>query len=245
LVTHKIEATILKRILLVWFAANFALAGLFALLTGGWYIRLPAFVGMIAELGLIIVPNLFFPILLLRYGWPAPVSDLRQALGWEWKGWRPIFIGVIAFVIYLLMSTILLNILGPSIPYNLPGGEGGPISGLAGILALLYFIVFVVITVVGEETMFRGLIQTQTSQHYGVWAGVLLTIVFFGLRHLPADLFYAHVWNATPSMWIARQVDLYLCAILFSVARYFGRSTFASATMHFLIFMFILVQGFF
>ena len=240
---HKVTETMLKRILLVWFAANFALAGLFALISGGWYIRLPVLVGMVAELGLIIVPNLLFPFLLLRYGWPAPVSNLCLALGWEWKGWRPIFIGIIAFVIYLILSFPLSHILGPSIPYNMPG-QGGSISGLAGLLALLYFIVFVVITVVGEETMFRGLIQTQTGQLYGVLAGILLTIVLFGLRHLPADIFYAHVWNATPRMWLARQVDLYLAAILFSMARYFGRSTYASATMHFLIFMLILAQGF-
>ncbi len=233
----------LKRILLVWFAANFALAGLFAILTGGWYLRLPVGVRMITELGLIIVPNLLIPILLLRYGWPAPVSNLRQALGWEWKGYRPIFIGIIAFIIYLILSISSSHILGPSIPYNLPG-EGGSISSLAGLLALLLFIVFVAITVVGEETMFRGLIQTQTSQHYGFWVGVLLTVVQFGLRHLPADLFYAQVWNATPRMWLARQVDLYLGAILFSWARHFGRSTYASATMHLLLFIFILVIGF-
>lgn len=233
----------LKRILLVWFAANFALAGLFALITGGWYLRLPPFVGMIAELGLIIVPNLLFPVLLLRYGWLEPIGNIRQALGWEWKGWLPIFIGAFGLVIYLVLSTSLSHVLGPSIPYNLPG-QGGSISGLAGLLALLLFIVFAVITVVGEETMFRGLIQTQTSQFYGIWVGILLTIVLFGLRHLPADLFYAHVWSATPRMWLARQVDLYLGAILLSLTRYLGRSTYASATMHFLIFMFILVQGF-
>ncbi|MBN2385817.1 MAG: CPBP family intramembrane metalloprotease [Anaerolineales bacterium] len=234
----------LKRILLIWFVANFAIAGLFALLTGGWYLRLSTFAGIAAELGLVMLPNLLFPILLLRYGWPAPVSDLRQALGWQWKGWRPIFIGLIAFAIYRILSFFLSNILGPSIPYNLPGSEGGSIGGLAGILALLFFIGFVVITVMSEETMFRGLIQTQTSQSYGVWVGVLLTMVLFGLRHLPADIFYAHIWNATPRMWLARHVDLYLGAILLSLARYFGRSTYASATMHSLIFMLILVQGF-
>jgi membrane protease YdiL (CAAX protease family) len=233
----------LKRILLVWFAANFALAGLFALLTGDWYLRLPTFVEMAAELVLVIFPNLLFPILLLRYAWPAPVSNIRQALGWQWEDCRSIFIGLIAFVIYLVLSSFSSHILGPSIPYNLPG-QGGSIGGLAGLLALFLFIAFAVITVAGEETMFRGLIQTQTSQHYGVWAGVLLTIVLFGLRHLPADIFYGHIWDATPHMWLARQVDLYLCAILFSLARYFGRSTYASATMHFLIFILILVQGF-
>jgi membrane protease YdiL (CAAX protease family) len=234
----------LKRILLTWFVANFVIASLYAIITGGWYLRLPAYSAMTAELCLIILPNLLFPILLLRYGWTESVSNLRQALGWEWIGWRSILVGIIAFVIYLLLSTPLSRILGPSIPYNLPG-QGNSLGGIPVILALLIFLAFVVITVMGEETMFRGLIQTQTSHSYRAWEGILLTVVLFGLRHLPADIFYAQVWNATPQMWLARLADLYLGAVLLSLARYFGRSTYASATMHFLIFMFILVEGFF
>jgi membrane protease YdiL (CAAX protease family) len=235
---------LLKRILLVWFLANFVLAGAFALLTGGWYIRLPILWGMVAEISLIILPNLVFPILLLRFAWPIPVSDMRQALGWQRNNWRPVLVGAAAFSAYLGLSLLSAKFLGPSIPYSLPG-QGGGVSGLAGLLLLFAFLVFVVITVAGEETMFRGLIQTQVSQHYGVWIGILLTIILFGLRHLPADIFYANVWQATPRMWLARQVDLYLGAILFGLARYFGRSTYASATMHLLLFIFILVLGFF
>ncbi len=234
----------LKRILLAWFVANFVLAGIFAFFTGGWYLRLPMFTGMAAELGLIILPNLILPILLLRFAWPVPVADLRQALGWKKVGWRPFLIGAAAFVVYLALSILASKLLGPGIPYSKPG-EGGGIGGLAGLLFLLVFIVFVLITVAGEETMFRGLIQTQVGQHYGVWIGILLTVILFGLRHLPADIFYANLWQATPRMWLARQVDLYLGAVALSLARYFGRSTFASASMHFLIFMFILVSGFF
>lgn len=233
----------LKRILLAWLAANFVIAGLFALFTGGWYLHLPTFAGMAAELGLIMLPNLLFPILLLRFGWPAPISDLYSALGWQWKGWRPILFAVLAFIVCAFLSTFFTRILGPGISYNLPG-QGGPISGPAGLLALLFYIIFVVLTVVSEETMFRGLVQTQTSEHCGVWAGLLLTIVLFGLRHLPADIFFSQIWHATPRMWLAREVDLYLGAVLLSLARFFGRSTYASATMHFLIFMAILVQGF-
>jgi len=233
----------LKRILLVWFIANFLIAGVAALFIRGWYLQLPTLVGMVAELGLIILPNLLLPIFLLRYAWPIPIGSLRKGLGWQWMGWRPICVGMMAFALYLLLSIPLSNALGPGIPYSLPG-EGGPITGLAGLSALLLLVLFVVLTVVGEETMFRGLIQTQVSQHYAVWVGILLTVVLFGLRHLPADFFYAGVWNATPRMWLARQTDLYLGAVWFSLARYFGRSTFASATMHLLIFAFIFVQGF-
>ena len=234
----------IKRILLAWFVANFVLAGVFALLTGGWYIRLQPTAGMIAELGLIMLPNLLFPILLLRYAWPVPAGDLRQALGWQKKGWRPILIGLAAFALYLILSSLMSGLLGPGIPYSKPG-EGGGVSGLAGLALLFYFIVFIIITVASEETMFRGLIQTQISQKYGVWIGILLAVVLFGLRHLPADIFYAQVWQATPRMWLARQVDLYLAAIALGLARYFGRSTYASATMHLLIFLYILVSGFF
>ena len=161
----------LKRILLVWLIANFLIAGVAALLTGGWYLRLPTFVRIVAELGLIILPNLLFPILLLRYAWPIPIGGFRKELGWQWSGWHLILVGIIAFVIYLLLSIPLSNILGPSIPYSQPG-EGGPITGLAGLLALFLFVLFVVVTVIGEETMFRGLIQTQVSEHSGVWAGI-------------------------------------------------------------------------
>src|SRR5512140_252885 len=192
----------LKRIFLVWFMANFVLAGAFALLTGGWYLRLPTSLGMIAELSLIMLPNLVFPILLLRYAWPVPVDNFRRALGWQRIGWRPLLIGGAAFAIYLILSSLLSSLLGPSIPYSKPG-EGGGVSGLAGVLLLLYFIFFVIITVASEEAMFRGLIQTQISQKYGVWVGILVTVVLFGLRHLPADIFYAQVWQATPRMWVA------------------------------------------
>ena len=234
----------LKRILLAWFVANFVIAGLAAALTGGWYLRLPPLMSMGAELSLIILPNLLLPLLLLRYAWPAPVASLREALGWQWRGWRPVLVGAIAMAILWAVSMPIASVLGPGIPYNLPPGQGGgPITGLAGLLVLPLYAAFVVITVAGEETMFRGLIQTQVGARYGTWLGIGLTILLFGLRHLPADIFYAHLWNATPRMWLARQVDLYLGAILLSLARHFGRSTYASATMHLLIFVTIFVQG--
>ena len=234
----------IKRILLTWFCANFLFAGIFALLSGGWYLRLPTFVGIGAEVGLIVLPNLLLPVLLLRYAWPEKIERLSLALGWTRNGWRPILVGATAFGIYLLLSTLLSYLLGPGISYNKPG-QGGPIPGWLGLLVLLGYILFARLTAAGEETMFRGLIQTQVSHRYGVWAGIFLTMLLFGLRHLPADIFYAQLSNATAGMWLSREVDLYLGAGLFSLARHFGRSTYSSAIMHFLIFMGILVQGFF
>lgn len=105
-----------------------------------------------------------------------------------------------------------------------------PILGI-----LLGLVVFAVITVAAEETMFRGWIQTQVGERYGVWVGLALGAVLFGLRHVPADLFYARMWKATPQMWLSRHVQLYLVAGLLGMTRYVGRSTYASAVMHALL----------
>jgi membrane protease YdiL (CAAX protease family) len=231
----------LKRIVLIWITANFLIAASAAVLTGGWYLRLPLLPGMGAELGLIILPNFILPLLLLRYAWPAPIASIRQALGWQWGGWRPVLVGIVAVAADWALATPIAMALGPGIPYSPPGFT--PITGLAGLLFLPVYAAFAVITVAGEETMFRGLIQTQVGARYGTLLGIGLTVLLFGLRHLPADIFYAHLWNATPRMWLAREVDLYLVAILLSLARHFGRSTFASATMHILIFVMMVVQA--
>lgn len=100
---------------------------------------------------------------------------------------------------------------------------------------LLGLLAFTVITVAAEETMFRGWIQTQVGERCGAWAGLGTGALLFGLRHLPADLFYARVWQATPQMWLSRQVQLYLAAGLLGLARYLGRSTYSSAIMHGLV----------
>ena len=235
----------LKRILIVWAIANFAIVGLISWVAGEWYIgwHVSPIIGMLAELGLIMLPNLLLPILVLRYWWPEPVGSIREALGWQWLGWRSVLSGIVAFLSFYVLLKVVVALVGNSIPYNLPGatGEGIPIRQPLDILrilgVLLGLVAFVVITVAGEETMFRGWIQTQTGQCYGAWIGLPLGALLFGLRHLPADLFYAQIWQATPQMWLSRQVQLYLVALCLGLARHYGKSTYASAITHALVFV--------
>jgi membrane protease YdiL (CAAX protease family) len=236
---------VLKRILIIWAIANFVIVGLVSWMLGGWYIgwHVSPVILMLAELGLIMVPNLVLPILVLRYWWPEPVGSIRHVLGWQWNGWRSLASGILAFGSFYVLVKVLVWLVGSSIPYNLPGAAGGgitieePLDVLKILGVLLGLLVFVVITVVGEETMFRGWIQTQIEKRYGVWVGLLVGAVLFGLRHLPADLFYAQIWQATPQMWLSRQLQLYLVAICLGLARHFGKSTYASAIMHGLVFV--------
>ena len=229
----------LKRILAAWLVANFLIVGTISWLTGGWYLGWqysPAVI-MLAELGLIMMPNLLIPVLILRSWWPESVGDLREALGWQWNGGRAVIFGIAAFLVALLLMAIINRLVGESIPYNLPGAGGGitakKLLDVAGLL--LGLLAFMAITVLGEETIFRGWIQTQVGYRHGVWAGLMLAAVLFGLRHLPADIYFAYIWHATPRIWLSRQLQLYAVAFCLGLARHFGGSTYASAIMHVLI----------
>ena len=234
---------LLQTLLIAWLVANFALPGLAALLVGGWYLRWPTLPGMAAELGLIMLPNLALPILVLRRWFHVPIRSIPMELGWQWNGWRSVIVGLGFFALSFPLNAIVVSRFGASIPYNLPG-QPAPfqpqgIVEVFGVLALL--LLFLVLTVAGEETMFRGFLQTQLGDRFGPWSGLLLAALLFGLRHLPADLFYAQVWDASPQMWAARLAQLYLTALLLGGARLVGRSTWASAIFHGLI----LLQAFF
>lgn len=192
----------LRRILIVWAIANFAIIGLVSWLAGGWYLGwdVSPVIRMLAELGLIMLPNLLLPVLVMRYWWPEPVESLRQALAWRRSGWRVLVSGLVTFLgLYLLLKGVVA-LLANGIPYDLPGTSGAGIamrqpSDILKILGLLFgLLAFVIVTVAGEDTMFRGWIQTQVGQPYGTWIGLLLGALLFGLRHLPADLFYARIW---------------------------------------------------
>jgi membrane protease YdiL (CAAX protease family) len=223
----------LARIVILWVIANFLLAGVVCTLAGEWYLAWPPLAAMLVELGLIMLPNLLLPILALRHWWPEPVGSVRDALGWWWNGCRSVVVGTTNFVLAFGLSSVISSWFGGSIPYQLPGGEGMPTQSLGGLLGLLLVLFgLMAVTVAGEETMYRGLIQTQVGARYGRWWGLLLGTLLFGLRHLPADLFYARAWAATPQMWLTRQVQLYSGALLFGLGRYLGRSTYAPAIAH-------------
>jgi membrane protease YdiL (CAAX protease family) len=221
------------RILIVWFVANFFGIGVVCALAGEWYLAWHPLATMLAELGLIMLPNLLLPVLALRYWWPEPVGSIRDALGWRWNGWRCAAVGTTAFVLTFGLSAVIASCFGGSIPYQLPGRESISAQSLEGLLGVLLLLSsMIAVTVAGEETMFRGLVQTQVGARHGRWWGLLLGALLFGLRHLPADLFYARAWAATPQMWLTRQIQLYSGALLFGLARYLGRSTYAPAIAH-------------
>jgi membrane protease YdiL (CAAX protease family) len=230
--------SLIGRLLSVWFVANFLIVGVVSALAGRWYLGwMPRALGILAELVLVHLYNLLLPLWLLRRGWFRPSTNLRDALGWRWAGGRTLAGGVIAFLLLIGLNVGANLAFGDPIPYNLPGEEGTSAdSSLAALGLLFIFLIFVVWITVAEETMFRGLIQTQLTTAYSAPLGILGAALLFGLRHLPADLFYASIWGATPQMWLCRQIQLYGAGLLLGLARHYGRLTYAPWITHLLIF---------
>jgi membrane protease YdiL (CAAX protease family) len=229
----------MRRILLVWLVANFALIGIASAFLGSWYLSQPPISAAFLELGLIMLPNLALAVIVARAG--AGLGRLhvawRETLGWTWSGWIIVPVVLGGFGVIRGLNALIGRYIGPSIPYSLPGSsspiQANSLQQLVGLLLFLLF--FVVLTVTGEETMFRGLVQGEAVRRYGPWLGLLVAAVLFGLRHLPADLFYARAWSATPRMWASRQLELYSAGLILGFARRIGRSTYASALVHCLL----------
>ena len=110
----------LKRLLLIWFVANFVIVGLVSMLMGGWYLSNPPLIGLSLELALVMVPNLALPIWAL--GRPAFHADTarRESLGWRWPGIRALVWGVGAFAAIFGANTFVSRLLGNPIPYISP-----------------------------------------------------------------------------------------------------------------------------
>ena len=233
----------IKRIVGIWLIATFGFVGILSLAAGRWYLGLSnnTVVEVVLQLGLIMVPYILLSILALRFGWPIPIGSLRDALGWRWSGWRAVLVSLIGLVMVFFFTNLVISFFGPGIPYNLPGVEPLNSSNLLGAIGLLLFLaVYVGLTVVGEETFYRGLAQTQLARD-GFLISLLLPVGLFILRHLPDALFYAHLWHATPQMWLTQELQLTVGALLLGLVRYYGRSTYASAIMHACIFVFMVV----
>jgi membrane protease YdiL (CAAX protease family) len=104
--------------------------------------------------------------------------SLRE-LGWTWAGWRTVIIGLAGLAALFVISVASQRIIGN--PVGLPPR---PLTRLDIALAATMMLV---LNVAAEETMFRGYLQTDLTRRHGAWIGIGLTVLLFGLRHLPDD----------------------------------------------------------
>lgn len=207
----------------VWFVANFVPHIFVFLATGKIYYQLPTVWMIVAETSIMVL-NLLLPVVALHYLFHQD-NTIRANLGWQWTGWRIVGIGLLGCLLSFAIALATQQNIGD--PLSPPSVRTTSFAQVILLLLLLF-----VLTALAEETMFRGWIQTTLTQEYGVWVGMGVTAVLFGLRHLPMDLYVGLSQNAPLSAWVSRMLQLNTGAILFGVARNWARSTWASWIMH-------------
>ncbi len=119
-------------------------------------------------------------------------------------------------------------------------GMAGPISRADYVVMTLMLLIM---PALGEETMFRGFLQTRLTAMYGAATGVLVPAVLFAIRHHPSDIYFGVVNHVPLAGWANRGIQLYLGAVIFGLVRHWARSTWASWGFHVMIILLILTLG--
>jgi membrane protease YdiL (CAAX protease family) len=209
-------------LLVVWFLANFVPHIVIFLLTGKIYYQLSPYSMIVAEASVMLL-NFILPVAVLHY-FSSQGSSVMHRLSWRWSGWRIIWVGLAGFIVAMIIMGVIQQFIGA--PISSPPQKFRPQEMVMLIILLL------VMTAAGEETMFRGYIQTELTHSYGALIGIIGTAFLFGLRHLPMDIYNGITQHSPLSAWTSRMLQLYLFALLLGMARHWAKSTWASWIMH-------------
>lgn len=132
--------------------------------------------------------------------------------------WRDILMAPAGFVVYLIVSGLLMLLVSTLIPsFNANQHQDTGFTGLGQQYELiLAFITLVVIAPVAEEVLFRGYLLSQLRKYVPVWVAVLVTSILFGLIH--------GAWNLA--------IDTFALSIVLCLLRLTTGSLWASMLLH-------------
>jgi len=99
--------------------------------------------------------------------------------------WTDIFMAPVGYVIYLILSTILITLATRLLPwFNSAQAQDTGFSGLAfNYEYVLAFLTLVVVAPVAEEIIFRGYLFGKLKKFLPIWVAILATSLLFGAVH--------------------------------------------------------------
>ena len=121
---------------------------------------------------------------------------------------RDINWGLLLLVI-VVMGFIVSTYIGNLIVYQGPPPvDAGSIHAVPLWLALWSIVVLPVTVAIAEESLYRGYLQTHLTARFGLWAGLIVPAVFFGLQHVAFSL-------TTPEAATSRVIAMTLVGMMF------------------------------
>jgi len=132
--------------------------------------------------------------------------------------WTDILLSPAAFIIYAILSVILMFIFGKVFPsIDLTQAQDVGFQNLNQRYEFVFaFISLVIMAPVAEEIIFRGYLFGKLRKHVPVWAAVLVVSAVFGALH--------GAWNIA--------VDTFALSIILCLLRQYSGSLWASILLH-------------
>ena len=149
---------------------------------------------LLVMLGIMSAGNVF----LVRRHFTVQESGLSRPMSW-----RDIGLGVAGFILYALLSMLVLTIARTVPGFNVEEAQQLGLTTLFGTERLLGFLVLVILTPFFEELLFRGILFSKLrATGLGLWPTALLISGLFGVAH--------GQWNVGLDVFCLSMVACYL-----------------------------------
>lgn len=153
-------------------------------------------------------------------------TSLRDLGLWRLPSWGDIGLAPVGFIVYFLLSAVLLYIVTQLTPgFNSAQPQEIGFENLAQRYEyLLAFVTLVVIAPVAEETLFRGYLYGKLKKFAPLWLAVFVTSLVFAALHLPGG--ESLQWNVA--------LDVFALSIILCSLREVTGSIWAGILLHML-----------
>ncbi len=237
--------SVIIQLILVWFSANYLPHIIIILAAGKPYFAMGLVQGTVLEM-IIMGLNLTLPIVaILVFSQAKPTSPnkalslIKDSLAWRWDGWKTVGWGLLTFILGFVLVFPVVNTVVGSYPFPYNNGSTGPINLVRQWYLVILILALWIVTVLGEEVMFRGYIQTGLENRYGAIVAIIGTALLSSLRHTPADLYWG--WNAPAIQWVSRLGQLILMALILGLVRYRSKSMIPTTIAHGLGWLYVIM----
>lgn len=141
------------------------------------------------------------------------IRTTRKDLGFNrLPNWMDIVLAPAAFVVYALISAILLWVISqllPTVNWN-QAQQVGFTSLHMRYEYILAFVTLVVLAPIAEETLFRGYLFGKLKKKVPVWLTILVTSLVFGALHLGIGTTTSLQWNVALDTF---SLSIVLCSL--------------------------------
>lgn len=144
----------------------------------------------------------------------------------DYPRWMDIILAVLAFVVYLIASSLTVMLVTMLVPFEINHSQELPFDSSMLTSAAEYWLVFSTLVLVApfaEEVLFRGYMYGKLRKFAPVWVSVLVASIAFGL---------AHLWAPGSALQVMVTIDTFVISLFLCLLREHTGAIWASFLLH-------------